>query len=459
MKKNIDIKKTIQQIPVKELREFVEVQTGKNQKFQAAFLKHFEDFFVEKESGDAYVEQVQDAFWDATLEGDWVNFSAQSRLSSEIYDVVETARKFIARGNPEPAIEIGFTIIENGIDLINHNDDSCGYLGTIMRLGLELLHDVSKLELDDDCRELFQDYCEDCLKKKILSGWDWDFDIYECLIALLQTPKEARKLIKRIESDEYLAKDYNAERRMKLILRLTEKADGKEAAQRLMMNNLHIEDFRRQAITEAVEAKDFAKAYHLGEEGIALDLDHRPSRVSTWNHCLLKVAQAEHNREKTIDYARHLYIEPYYEEGDFYAILKKNVPKEQWEAFVRKLADDVLKSRTPERYAKICSSEGWHQELMDFVRRQSRIGLLQEYEKQLLPYYRNEIIECYVHYIYRLMEYSRGRDTYREICNYLRRISNYGAKNLATETATDLRTKYRRCRALVDELDHISFDS
>ena len=57
------------------------------------------------------------------------------------------------------------------------------------------------------------------------------------------------------------------------------------------------------------------------------------------------------------------------------------------------------------------------------------------------------------------MEYSRGRDTYREICNYLRRISNYGAKNLATETATDLRTKYRRCRALVDELDHISFDS
>jgi hypothetical protein len=60
MKKNIDIKKAIQQIPVKELREFVEVQIGKNQKFQAAFLKHFEDFFVEKESGDAYVEQVQE---------------------------------------------------------------------------------------------------------------------------------------------------------------------------------------------------------------------------------------------------------------------------------------------------------------------------------------------------------------------------------------------------------------
>ena len=454
-KNNSDIKKALGQIPVKELRGFVEQQISKNQKFQSDFLKHFEDYFLANESGDAYIEQVQDAFWEATLEGDWVNFSAQSRLSSEIYDAVESARKFMSKGNPEPAIEIGFTIIENGIDLINHNDDSCGYLGTIMRLGLELLHDVSKLELDDECRELFQDYCEDCIKKKTLSGWDWDFDIYECLISLLQTPKEARQLIKRIEKDDHLAKDYNADRRMKLIHRLTEKAEGKEAAQQLLMSNLQVEDFRRQAISEAVEAKDFSKAYQLGEEGIVQDSGNRPGRVSTWNHCMLKVAQAERNREKIIDYARRLYIEPYYEEGDFFAILKKNVPKEQWETFVRQLADDVLKSRSPERYAAICSCEGWHQELMDFVSKQFRIGLMQTYEKQLIPHHRNEVIQCYVRYIYHLMEYSRGRDTYREICNYLRHISSYGAEQLANETALDLRTKYRRCRALLEELDRI----
>jgi len=124
-KNNKDIKKTIGQIPVKELREFVEVQIDKNQKFQAAFLKHFEDYCLANESGDAYVEQVQDAFLDATLEGDWLNFSAQSRLSSEIYDAVESARKFMAKGNPEPAIEMGFAIIENNIDLIKTFPISC----------------------------------------------------------------------------------------------------------------------------------------------------------------------------------------------------------------------------------------------------------------------------------------------------------------------------------------------
>ena len=138
--------------------------------------------------------------------------------------------------------------------------------------------------------------------------------------------------------------------------------------------------------------------------------------------------------------------------------MKKDIKKSIQQIFVRKLADDVLKSSTPKRYAEICSNEGWHQELMDFVRKQFSIGLLQEYEKQPLPYHLNEIIECYVHYIYKLMENSRGRDTYREICNYLRHICRYGAKNLATETATELRTKYRRCRALIEELNKISFD-
>ena len=32
------------------------------------------------------------------------------------------------------------------------------------------------------------------------------------------------------------------------------------------------------------------------------------------------------------------------------------------------------------------------------------------------------------------------------------------AKNLAIETATELRTKYRRCRALIEELNKNSFD-
>ena len=71
-----------------------------------------------KFTGDACIEQVQDAFWNATLEDDWVNFSAQSRLSSEIYDAVDSARKFMAKGNPEPAIEIGFAIIENDITVV-----------------------------------------------------------------------------------------------------------------------------------------------------------------------------------------------------------------------------------------------------------------------------------------------------------------------------------------------------
>lgn len=95
-----EIKKVIQQIPVKELREFVMQQIGEDPKNQIAFLRYFDDYFTEIESGDIYVEQVEDAFWNATIEDGRLSFSAQSHLSDEIYDVVEKVRKFISIGNP-----------------------------------------------------------------------------------------------------------------------------------------------------------------------------------------------------------------------------------------------------------------------------------------------------------------------------------------------------------------------
>lgn len=43
-----EIKKVIQQIPVKELREFVMQQIGENPQNQIAFLRYFDDYFTEK---------------------------------------------------------------------------------------------------------------------------------------------------------------------------------------------------------------------------------------------------------------------------------------------------------------------------------------------------------------------------------------------------------------------------
>ena len=287
-------------------------------------------------------------------------FMRRVQLSSKLDDVLDAAYKSVKKGNFEPAIDAGFEIIRRNVEVINHTDDSYGYLGGIMLDAFRLLRLIAGQNLDDDSRELFIDSCEKSLKDKIFDGWDWFIDVYEFLVMLAQTPEECRQLIRRIKKDERLSKDYYVESQMKFIHKLIEKSEGEEAALQFMMKNLQVEDFRKQAIDRAINAKDFAQAYQLGENGIAQEKEHRYGLISTWNDCLLKTAQAEGNRDRIITYARRLYLDSYNIEGDFYAILKANVPQEQWQDFALQLAEDAQHSRRKECYAEICARENWH---------------------------------------------------------------------------------------------------
>ena len=297
--------------------------------------------------------------------------------------------------------------------------------------------------------------CRKRLHDKTFTGWGMHLDFYELLVALAHTPAECRQLIIDIETDKRLSDGYEAQYQLKFFHKLIEKSEGKEAALKFLMQNLQVEDFRKQAIDNAISTNDFAQAYQLGEDAIRQDEKRRSGYVSTWNACLLKTAQAEGNAERIVTYARRLYLDHYNIEGDFYAILKDNVPQEQWNEFALQLAEDALQHGKGELYAEICARESWHQRLMDYVRQVLDIRMLRKYEDMLLVCHREEVIDCYIRYIWYVMEGFRCRGTYREVCRYLRHIHHLGAGQMVVTVADELRAKYPRCPALLNELDQL----
>lgn len=404
-----------------------------------------------RESGEIYLERVEDAFWEAACEGDWVNFRSQSRLSGEIYDVVERTRKLIAKGKYEPAIEIAFAIMRNGVELVNHNDDSYGYLGSIMRYGTELLNKLVSEQLDEDCRELFEDECWECIDKKLFYGWDWHADMYGYLAHLAESPADCKKIVERLEKDPKFQSDFYKDRLHTITLQLKEKSDGSKAAHEYMMQNLQVKEFRERAVKEAIQQKDYPLAYRLCEEGIAIE------RYSdTWHQLLLEAAQSEGNRERIIEQARYLYLDAFVDYQDYYTILKKNVPKDSWPAFAESLAEDARESHCTEQYVNLCVCEGWHDRLLEFIDACHDIRILQKNESILLPSHKDEVEELYVKHIYHLMECSRNRSTYVDICHYLKHIRELGAADLVTTTVATLRTKYKRCRLLMEMLNNMN---
>ena len=96
---------------------------------------------------------------------------------------------------------------------------------------------------------------------------------------------------------------------------------------------------------------------------------------------------------------------------------------------------------------------------MDYAAQAIDIRILRRHESLLLKDHRQEVIDCYVRYIWHQMEGFRCRATYQEVCDYLRHISCLGAETLAATTASELRTKYRRCRALLEELDRLPLNT
>lgn len=55
-----------------------------------------------------------------------------------------------------------------------------------------------------------------------------------------------------------------------------------------------------------------------------------------------------------------------------------------------------------------------------------------------------------------MMEDSRNRSTYVDICYYLKHIRELGAADLVATTVATLRTKYKRCRLLMEMLNNVN---
>lgn len=449
-----DIVNVLGQLSEQELRVFVKKQLTKNGDLKAAFTKEFQKYFVKKASADTYVSQVIDAFMEADEDYGYITFKNAARLSSEIYGVMEAAQAFRRNQNYEADIEICFTVLENGIEAVNHNDDSYGYLGNIMDSAFEELDALVGCSLDEDSRLSFFDYCCEYIEDETFDGWDWHCKLYRYLLVLAKDEDEYEQMSAILDKDKNLQEgSFLRSPMMKIKCDLLRKWKGENAVREFESSNLNFREFREKAIQKAMDKRDFQQAYHLALEGIKQD---EASGTVVWRDWLLKVAQAEKNKEQIVEYAAMLFLCAG-NFGEYYDILKENMPDEEWDAFVLNLASQAEKDGKGEQYAFLCVKEQWTDKLFAYVKKGNHIRDFVKYEPQLRATYTDAYIERYIMHVYWIMENARERNRiiYQEMCGYLKAACEFGGTERAKEVAADLRAKYKRYRALMEELGNI----
>jgi len=438
-----------------ELKQFVREKASANAPFRNLFLSSFAQHNSD-ESKELYVKQVKSILKTASDRHGFIDWSASRIVGNAIDNLLESAQKQINNRNYISAVFICTAVMEQMTEALQYSDDSNGDIGGSVDAAYEMLYTIVQEQLSEEIRKLIIEYCFTSFDKQIYSGWDWHIGVLRLAALLLKTEDETERIFAQIEKAQ--RSDYEKEEAQSIKYDILLKTKGENAAEKYLEQNITNSNLRREAIQKALKKKNYDKAISLAKDGVNYDLKDKPGLAKEWYDWLLKIAQAQNDSEKIIEYARLLFIDNFRNEQDYYQILKQYVKTEKWTAFVEAVIQDIT---TKKRWldagliASIFIKEEWWDRLLELVKKSPDLNTIDHYEKYLSKHYANEIVELYANGVLKYMKNSMGRDHYQNACRYIRKIIKLGARDKANEIISYLKTEYPKRKALMEELDKV----
>jgi len=449
------VEEMLEQVTHEELKVFIREKAVANQQFRNLFLSSFAHH-NSNESKELYIKQLNSILKSATRGYDFIDWSAISQVLDVVESLLESAQEQIDKGNYKSAFFMCTAIMEQMTKELDYIDDSDGDIYRCIEDALELLKSIAEKELSDEIRKLMIEYCFTTFDNQIYSDWDWHIDVLRLASVLLKTEEEIEQIFKLIDKTQ--RSNYDKEEAQKIKYEILLKTKGESAAETYVEQNITNSELRRIAIQKALNKKEYEKAISIAKDGINYNLKDKPGLAKEWYDWLLKIAQAQNDSEKIIEYARLLFVDNYRHEQDYYQILKNYVDSEIWNTFVEDLIKDIT-TRKPWYYTSLIANifikeELWDR-LLELVKKSPSLDNIERYEEFLSKDYSNELVELYKKGILDYLKSNMGRSHYQNACKYIRRIIKLGARQKANEVISYLKVEYRKRKALIEELGKI----
>lgn len=447
----------LDKVTLDELTLFVREHATKNAQFRDLLLASFAQYNP-NESRTLYAKQVK-ALIKVARDSDkygLIDSSGAKYISKEISPMLSLAERYLSQGNHQSAFFICTAIMDELISALLCADDREGVLGNAIYAAYDTLSAIASEEPSEAIRKLILKYCFTSFDKRTFAGWDWHIGLLQLAACILDTEDEVEEIFKRInsipESDEYEIKEVQ---KIKYCILLGKK--GTEVAQKYLEQNLDNPNFREVAIQDALDQKDYERATALANDGIEQDSGYA-GLVTNWYEWLLKIAESQKDTERIILYARHLLLNDSRPSLDYYEILRKTVPPEQWTDFVEAIIQEAMERKPYYRtdlVASIFIREEWWSRLLDLVKKECNLDQLAKYEKLLAQHFPSELANLYAERIIEYVKSHIGRNYYRTACKYIRKMIKLGARDKADEVISQLRQTHYNRRALMEELDNV----
>lgn len=455
------VEEIIRKLNDSELRDVLQYLAKREEDVRAFLLSKYADRLEQTSKND--FKQLVRAVIKANKGGPYgfIDYQSSGRLGSQLY-------KLLAEASGEwSTIYLCEEVIEQGASTVQHADDSMGTIGGAVNSAFQYLFALFEPEsgISEKGRKYLLKLALKQHDKKKFDGFDWGYDFRHLAALAIDNRKEAEQFLKALEAyikvkEKEKYGRFALQRAAWRKLGILEQWFTKEEARAYLLSNLHMPDFRKKELENALQEKRYADVRRLAEEGIALDTENGlRGLVLEWRKWLLRWAEAAGDETALIELREKMFLDT--SDMQYYRQVKATLPKQEFELRIAAYLKHF--SRYDDRFggfnhqsAAILVEEGRHEALMQMILKSPQLDVLDQYRELLSKDYRAEYLQCYEAGVRNKMQHSNNRAAYQDCCRYLNLMIKLGGQEQVRQIMADWRAQYPRRRAMVEELAKIA---
>jgi hypothetical protein len=375
----------------------------------------------------------------------FVNYSGCNRVCAEMMSIVEEAE---TNKDAVQAFDIYVMVLLEAVKLISHADTSSGAAGDVIHT---CLNDIDKL-CQNAARENdkhFFDTIIKAAKNKAFNNWSEDgYRLLKSAVYFVCSEKQAQKVygVFSLLGTMYANKDYPD--KLLITLGIIERLEGKEAADKYLMDHIEVTELRMIVVENALAAKHYPLAEKLCIEALKKSPRGYSNKPAPWAYYLERLYAETANEEKHTEMVRFILL--HWDSSYFKKLKEIYLQQGIWELERAPLLETLSRAYLPHMYAILLAGEGEVQNLLDVIMKHQ--SYIIDHGKQLAVSFPVETYKIYEEYLLHEAKEATDRGKYRNVCKIIRNFYEAGAKSEAIEMIDQLSGMYQRRPAMIEEL-------
>ena len=412
-----------------------------------------------EERAFVYLKEMLQASIRRNTHRGYVDYHGCDNICRDMERALDIAHGHMERGWYSQAIDIAQLIILTCVKLASHADSSSGSLSFTVDIALKIIDScigaLVQVTVSDPQRRKQLGSLLKTVRSSAFDGWeDWRYELLRQAARLANSKSAPQiyalldQLLEERKETNYFAHMQQKDKCIRYYVILA--AEGKEAAGIYLEQNLDVDELRYLAVQEELKGCRFADA-----ERLCLDktktAPNRQVFPDRWEYLLYEIYHRWGRRDQEKAQTRRLLLL-----GDqaYYEPLKRMLQEEDlWEAEYPELLAAMEAVRPCHEYMALLAREGEKERLMEQVRRHPYMVF--DYGKMLPPSNAGEVYDLCAAFIRENAAQASERKVYRDLCNKIRLLNEFGGKAEAQELIDELIQSYPRRPAMLDELGEI----